>query len=265
MFQNLSAREKRILDLLVEDERISVTELGRRLDVSAVTIRSTLNTLSDKGVIVRTWGGASPAFHPEILERQRARQDVKALIAAAAAEMVHDGDAIMVEAGTTTSLIGRHLFGRRDVHVVTNSMLFVPYGRSNPALTLTVVGGGFQAVTESLVGPIALRELDEFHARLAFVGTDGFSLEHGATTHLVEGAEIVRKMSSRAEQTILLADSTKYGKVGFARVLDLRDVTTVICDDELSEAATRELTEAGVDLRLVDTTHTNEKRREHGE
>lgn len=251
MLQNLSRRERQILDLLVEEEGISVTELGKRLDVSTVTIRSTLNNLSDKGVIVRTWGGASPAFHPEILERQRANPDAKALIAAAAAEMVRDGDAIMVEAGTTTSLIGRHLFGRRDVHVVTNSMLFAPYGRANPALQLTVVGGSFQPVTESLVGPIALRELSEFHVRLAFVGTDGFSLEHGATTHLVEGAEIVRKMAARAEQTILLADSSKYGRTGFARVLGLDEVSLVICDDGLPDEAVDELREAGVELRLV--------------
>lgn len=251
MFQNLSKREKEVLDLLVEEEGISVAEIGRRLDVSAVTIRSALNALSDKGVIVRTWGGASPAFHPEIIDRQRANQDVKARIAAAAAEMVRDGDAVMIEAGTTTSLVGRHLFGRRDVHVVTNSMLFVPYGRSNPALALTVVGGSFQAVTESLVGPIALRELDQFHARLAFVGTDGFSLEHGTTTHLVEGAEIVRKMASRAEQTVMLADSSKYGRVGFARVLSLRDVSLIISDEGLPDEARDELREAGVDLRLV--------------
>lgn len=251
MFQNLSKREKQVLDLLVAEEGISVTELGKRLDVSSVTIRSTLNTLSDKGVIVRTWGGASPAFHPAILDRQRSCPDAKALIAAAAAEMVADGDAIMVEAGTTTSLIGRFLLGRRDVHVVTNSMLFVPYGRANPALQLTVVGGSFQAVTESLVGPIALRELDAFHVRYAFVGTDGFSVDHGATTHLLEGAEIVRRMRERADETILLADSTKYGRVGFAKVLDLGDLSLVISDDGLPAEAIAQLEEAGVALRLV--------------
>jgi len=255
MFQNLSKREKQVLDLLVEEEGISVTELGKRLDVSAVTIRSTLNALSDKGVIVRTWGGATPAFHPEILERQRANQDVKAKIAAAAADLVGDGDSVMVEAGTTTSMIGRFLFGRRDVHVVTNSLLFTPYGRANPALKLTVVGGAFQAVTESLVGPIALRELDEFHVSLAFVGTDGFSLDHGATTHLVEGAEIVRKMASRAEKTILLADSSKYGRAGFARVLGLEEISVVISDKGLPQSAVEELREAGVELRLVDRNH----------
>jgi DeoR family galactitol utilization operon repressor len=130
-------------------------------------------------------------------------------------------------------------------------MLFAPYGRANPALQLTVVGGSFQAVTESLVGPLALRELDEFHVRLAFVGTDGFSLAHGATTHLVEGAEIVRKMASRADRTILLADSSKYGRVGFAHVLGLEEVSLVITDDNLPPEAVAELREAGIEVRLV--------------
>ena len=251
MFQSLTKREKQVLELLVNEEGITVTELGKRLNVSAVTIRATLNALADKGVIVRTWGGASPAFHPEILERQRANQEAKAAIAATAAEIIQDGDAIMIEAGTTTSLIGRYLFGRRDVHVVTNSMLFVPYGRANPALRVTVIGGSFQPVTESLVGPIALRELEQFHVRHAFVGTDGFSLEHGATTHLVEGAEIVRKMTSLAERTVLLADSSKYGRTGFVRVLGLNDVSMVISDSQLPEPAVSELKEAGIELRIA--------------
>ncbi|MFW5784457.1 MAG: DeoR family transcriptional regulator, partial [Spirochaetota bacterium] len=93
-----------------------MSEMGARLGVSQVTVRNTLNALSEKGVVVRTWGGASPAFHPEILERQRTNQETKARIASAAAEMVGDGDAVMIEAGTTTSLVGRFLVGRRDVH-----------------------------------------------------------------------------------------------------------------------------------------------------
>ena len=251
MFQSLTKRERQVLDLLVAEEGISVTELGRMLQVSTVTVRSTLNALGDKGVIVRTWGGATPAFHTEILERQRTNQEKKALIAAAAAEMVCDGDAVMVEAGTTTSLIGRYLFGRRDVHVVTNSLLVVPYGRANPALKLTIVGGSFQAVTESLVGPLALAELEEFHVKLAFVGTDGFSVANGTTTHLVEGAEIVREMTRRAERTVLLADSSKYGRTGFARVLGLEEIAVVITDDALPQRAADEIREAGVELQIV--------------
>ena len=234
----------------MEDQAVSVTAMGKQLGVSTVTVRSTLNTLAEKGVIVRTWGGASPAFHPGILDRQKTRHEAKVRIAKHAATLVGDDDTIMIEAGTTTSLVGRFIFGRR-VHAVTNSMLFVPYGRANPSLTVTVVGGAFQAATESLVGPIALRDLDHFHVRTAFVGTDGFNLEIGTTTHLVEGAEIVRKMAGLAERTILLADSSKYGQAGFARVLDLTRLSLIICDTELPNDVATEIRDAGIDFVLV--------------
>ena len=250
MFQNLNERERQVLEVLMDDPGASVTEMGRRIEVSAVTIRSTLNSLAEKGVIVRTWGGASPAFHPGILERQRTRHEAKVRIARHAASLVDEDDTIMVEAGTTTSLIGRFLFGKR-VHVVTNSMLFVPYGRANPALTVTVVGGSLQPATESMVGPIALRQLDQFFVSTAFIGTDGFSLEHGTTTHHVEGAEIVRRMSTLSQRTVLLADSSKYGRTGFARVLDLSDADLVISDTDLPQEAAQIIRESGVELELV--------------
>ena len=252
MFQQLNEREKQVLDLLIDEQGISVTQMGKRLGVSAVTVRSALSALADKGVIVRTWGGATPAFHPEILDRQRTRTAVKAKIARAAAELIADGDTVMIEAGTTTAMVGRFLFGKHGVHVVTNSMLFVPYGRSNPALQITTIGGSFQAATESNVGPIALRELDQFHVNIAFVGTDGFSVAHGTTTHLIEGAEIVRKMGSRAKQTVLLADSSKYGKAGFTHVLDLSEISLVITDSEISDDARQAIVDAGVAVRIAE-------------
>ena len=260
MFPNLTERERQTLELLVDEEGISIADMGRRLSVSTVTIRTTLNTLAEKGVIVRTWGGASPAFHPEIVDRLRTEHAAKLRIAERAASLVEDGDAVMIEAGTTTSLVGRYLFGRRDIHVVTNSMLFVPYGRSNPALKVTVVGGTFQPVTESLVGPLALRELEQFHVRLAFLGADGWSLSDGTTTHLVEGAEIVRMMARRADRSVLLADSSKYGRTGFASVLDLREFSLVVSDTGLPQEARDQIAEAGIELSLVE----REERKNNG-
>ena len=252
MLENLSEREKQILTLLVDEQGISVSEMGVRLGVSAVTVRTGLNALAEKGVIVRTRGGATPAFHAEILERQRARTTAKARIAQAAAGLVSDGDTVMIEAGSTTAMVGRYLFGKQDVHVVTNNMLFLPYGRSNPALQVTVVGGRFQPGTESTVGPIALRELSALHVDLAFVGTDGFSVANGTTTHHVEGAEIVRTMSARARRTVLLADSSKYGRVGFTHVLGLEEVSLIITDSEITPDAREEISSRGIEIQVVE-------------
>jgi DeoR family galactitol utilization operon repressor len=248
---NLTEREREIVRILAEDRGIPVSKLSEQLGVSAVTIRSDLNNLAKKGVVVRTRGGAAPAFHPNVVVRQNLRVEEKNRIAQAAADLVNDGDTIMIEAGTTTSLIAKFLLGKRFVNIVTNSSLILPFARLNPGIHLTVVGGEFRPATESFVGPIALQELERFHVRLAFVGTDGFSKGGGLTTHLVEGAEIVRKMAERAENTILVADSSKFGKIGFVHVLPVQEVETLITDGDLPVSAQVELREAGVDIIQV--------------
>jgi len=249
--QNLSERERDILALLARDSGFSVAQMSAELGVSTVTIRSRLNGLARKGIIMRSRGGASLAFHPEVIVRQGLKVAEKSRIAQAAASLIRNGDTIMIEAGTTTSLVAKFLLGKRDIHLVTNSTLILPYARTNPALQLTVVGGFFRPATESMVGPLALEALGRFHVRLAFVGTDGFSPEGGLTTHLLEGAEIVRRMAERAVRTVLVADSSKYGHLGFVEVLPMTEVDTLVSDTGLPEETVRQCREAGLEVILV--------------
>jgi len=251
MNEGLSERERNILDLLANDGTISVSALSENLGVSTVTVRGDLKSLEDKGFLARSRGGASLSYHKSILDRQRERVEEKCRIAKAAADLVRDGDRIMIEAGTTTALIVRYLAGKRDLHIVTNSTLALAYARQNPALDITVTGGEFRRLTESMVGPIALAAIERLNVRLAFVGTDGFTLDRGATTHLVEGAEIVKAMVARADVAVLVADSSKYGKAGFVSVLPLAGFDVVIMDRDLPDPAADELRAAQVDLRLV--------------
>ena len=99
--------------------------------------------------------------------------------------------------------------------------------------------------------PSALEQLRRFHVRLAFVGTDGFSAQAGLTTHLVEGAEIVKSMAALADTTVVVADSSKYAKHGFVNVLQLSEVDILISDDGIEATKRAEITDLGVDLRLV--------------
>ena len=249
--ENLNDRKRLILQMLAEDSNISVNDISKSLHVSAVTIRSDLSGLEESGFIIRTRGGALPAFHKSILDRQRNMIEEKTRIAKTAASLVNDGDSIMVEAGTTTALVARFLLGKRDIHVVTNSTLLLRYARINPSLNLTVTGGEFRPMTESFVGSMTLRELEQFHVRLAFVGTDGFSIDNGLTTHLAEGAEIVRMMTALSQETILLADSGKYGRAGFARVLSLNQVDALITDSGMVESDLSLIRDQGVRIYLA--------------
>ena len=248
---SLNERERKIVDLLVQENQISVADISERLQVSKVTIRSDFAGLTEKGVLVKTRGGAVPAFHPEILERQRNMTDEKIRIAREAASMVEDGDSLMIVAGTTTALTARYLLGKRDIRVVTNSTLLLPYSRINPSLHLTLVGGEFRPQAEAVVGPQTLKQLEQYHVKTAFIGTEGFSLEAGMTTQLIENAETIRKMVTLADQVVLLADSSKYNKVGFVKILPLETADLIITDGNLPEEVRLALEEQGLKLKIV--------------
>ena len=248
MTSSFSDRKKAILDMLSEDSGISVSSLSQKLGVSVVTIRTDLATLEEEGFVIRTHGGAMPAFHPQILDRMRLDKERKAAIAKVAADKIQDGDTVIISAGTTTALIAKYLLGRRNVHIVTNNTLLLTYARTNPQLRVTLVGGEFRPSEEGLVGPLAMQSLDQVFVSKAFIGVDGISVKHGFTAHLVESADLVRKMAEQAQQVYAICDSSKFGKPGFARILPFDGVNGLITDSGLSAEFEKDLREAGVTI-----------------
>lgn len=244
-------RESRILGELARSGSLHVAALSRELGVSEVTVRADLRTLEERGLLTRTHGGAEASGYRNVLERQFQHPDEKDRIAAAAAELVRDGDQIMIEAGTTTSRIVGHLSGRRGVQIVTNSTLVFANARLNPALAVILTGGTFHGHSESLVGTVAQRTIADFNVRLAFFGTDGFSVARGLTTGFAEGVAVIRAMQARAEECWLVADSSKYGHAGFATVMPISQLSGVITDEGMGEPARNELSESGVRVRYA--------------
>ncbi|OGV69279.1 MAG: DeoR family transcriptional regulator [Lentisphaerae bacterium RIFOXYA12_FULL_48_11] len=248
---NIDERRRKIIELLAEDNDIPVSRISEMLKVSVVTIRSDLNSLAEEGLIVRTHGGALPAFHQNIIDRQKNMIEEKHRIAKAAAELVNDGDKIMIIAGTTAVLMAKYLLGKRDVHVVTNSTLIFPYARMNPSLHVTLVGGEFKPSAEGIVGAVALKNLDQFHVKTAFLGADGFSLKTGVTADLLETAEVGRKMAEHSEKRVLLADSSKYNKAGFALIGPLNRMDVIITDNKLPKTELNLLKDNGLSVMIV--------------
>lgn len=246
-----SERESYILDLLAKDGSLSVAALSKDLGVSEVTIRASLKSMEERGLLARTWGGAKPSTLTDVLERVRVQGEEKERIAAAAAELVRDGDRIMIEAGTTTAMIVRHLAGRVGVQIVTNSTLVFNYARLNPALEVILTGGQYHRESESLVGPVALASIRRFNARIAFVGTDGFTSDRGMTTQFAGGAEVIEAMNDRSEETWLVADSSKYGRAGFVSVLELAQLNGIITDSGLAAGSVEVLKQIAPTVRVV--------------
>jgi len=246
MSKTFVERRRVILEVLAEDSSVSVSNIAKRLGVTVVTARADLASLEEEGLLVRTHGGAVPARHPMVLERMQNGKELKGAVAKAAAAMINDGDTIIISAGTTASLIAKYLLGKRDIHIVTNNTLLLIYARMNPQLRVTLVGGAFRSSEEGLVGPMALQALDTFYASKAFIGIDGASLKQGFTANSVESADLVRKMAEQADQVIVISDSKKFGKPGFARILPFGGVDVLVTDHELMNEFETELTSAGV-------------------
>ncbi|MDF7806619.1 DeoR/GlpR family DNA-binding transcription regulator [Pontiellaceae bacterium B12219] len=249
MSKTFAERKSVILDLLMEEGSVSVSELAKRLNVTVVTARADLAALEGEGLLVRTHGGAVPAQHPKMMARMQDGKGVKGSIAKAAAAMIEDGDTVIVSAGTTTALIAKYLLGKKNIHIVTNNTLLLSYARSNPQIRVTLIGGEFRPEEEGVVGPMALQSIDQFHVSKAFIGIDGASGKQGFTAHFVESADLVRKMAKQADQSIVLSDSGKFGKPGFARILPFEGVDTLVTDNELTQEFENEL--ASAEVRVV--------------
>ncbi|VGO23029.1 DeoR/GlpR family DNA-binding transcription regulator [Pontiella sulfatireligans] len=249
MSNNFSERKAIILELLMEESSVSVSELAKRLKVTVVTARADLVALEEEGLLVRTHGGAVPARHPKIMERSQANKEIKGAVAKVAASMIKDGDTVIITAGTTTALIAKYLLGKRDVHIVTNNTLLLTYARANPQLRVTLIGGEFRPSEEGVVGPMALTAIDQFHVSTAFIGIDGASIKQGFTANSVESADLVRKMAEQADQVIAISDSKKFGKPGFARILPFDGVDALVTDNQLTKEFETELT--GANVRIV--------------
>lgn len=255
--ESLTERKSHILALLTDFPEISVTEIAKKLAVSVVTTRNDLAALEEEGLLVRGHGGATPAFHPAILQRMRTARDAKQEIARAAAAHISNGDTIMIAAGTTTALIPRFLRGKRQIHIVTNNTLILPYIRTNPQLIVTIVGGSFRPAEESLTGPLTMEAVERFRVQKAFIGVDGADPLQGVFANSVESGDFVRQMSAHATQTIVLADAAKFQTPGFVRILPFNQIDRLITDDALPADIEQALTQQNVKLEKVPIRRTS--------
>lgn len=248
-------RQRAILEQLRMARFATVGQLSAALGVSEVTVRRHLQRLEDQGLVTRTRGGAvlvsGPLEEPGLSAKQRLQAEEKRRIAAAAAAMVEDGEAIALNAGTTTAAVARALAGRRGLTVVTNSLPVVAALASAADATLVVVGGQLRARSLALVGPLAVQSLEELRVSKVFLGVNGLSVEHGLTTPNLEEAMVNRAMLRAAERVVVVADHTKFGRVAFSRIAAIEDVHVVITDAAAPPDAVAALRERGCQVILA--------------
>ena len=205
-------------------------------------------------MLERTHGGAVPhgVLYELPLRYKSTRQpEQKRRIAHEAASRVLEGWAIGLTGGTTTSEVARALIGRDRLTVVTNALNIAGELAVRPNLKLVVTGGVARAESYELVGPIAEAGLSGINLDAVFVGVDGISGEAGLTTHHEIEAHTNRALIERARRVIVVADSSKIGRIAFAQICAIDVVDELITDDGMDPETVTSIEQAGVRVTPV--------------
>src|SRR6201995_3943990 len=249
-----STRLSAILDRLASGGTVDVTGLAKELAASPATIRRDLATLERQRLLERTHGGAvAQAVSYELPLRYKGVRfaEEKRRIAGAAADPVTEGMAVGLTGGTTATEVARALAGRPRLTIVTNALNIAFELGVRPNIKLIVTGGLARSQTFELSGPIAEASLAGLTLDVAFIGVDGVDAGGGCTTHEEVEAHTNQVMIRHAQRAVLVADSSKIGKVTFARICPVADIHDLITDRAADPSAVRALTEAGVEVTLV--------------
>lgn len=219
-----------ITELVNDNGAVTVQELVEKLDTSAATIRRDLTELDRQKKIVKVFGGATAVNSVNAQDNVTGKFGInveeKEAIGRQAAGLVHDGDYIYIDAGTTT-LQMIDFITARDVHFYTNGIAHAKR-LLDKGFSVSVVGGRLKKSTEAIVGPDSVQALQKYHFTCAFMGTNGVSVDAGFTTPDVDEGMVKAEAVHHSAMTYVLADHTKFGQVSpvtFAKLSDCSIIT----------------------------------------
>ena len=254
-----SAKERRalILQLLEQNQEVQVTELSRHTGISEVTIRKDLTILQNRHLLLRTRGGAmrkpiENTNEETAIDRKRLFNiKDKERIGEEAAKFIKDGDFIMLDSGTTTLEVARHLDQFHYLRILTNAMNIATELMQYKRFDVVLLGGNVRVNSHSMVGPLALSVLRNFRGYKLFLGVDSFSIENGVSTPDLEEALLNQVMVQQASKVIAVFDSSKFNKRSFVHVANVNELDSIVTDRAIPIGMSSKLKAAGVEVRLV--------------
>ena len=254
--RNTRQRRQQILQLLVQHGNVQVADLVEQFGVSSVTIRADLSHIESQGLATRNHGGATlvrtPPQEQDIHEKDTLNLPLKESIGAHAARLVKPGDNIIIDSGSTTMTLARHLRQHRDVTVMTNG-LNIAWELSNaPGVELLLTGGLLRKQSLSLQGSRAEASLTPYSFDAVYLGVDGLDLQFGLTTHHEAEASLNHRMVEHARRVVVLTDASKFGRVSLHRIARLDQIHTVITDDGISSEYREGLQRLGIEVIIAE-------------
>lgn len=252
-FRKTERRRQILLELKLRPH-VRISDLAERFNVSTETVRRDFDALSDEGLIARAHGGASaPAqgHYPSLNERESARIDERERIGRRAAELVGEGETVMIDSGSTTIQMARALaYLGTPCTVITNSIpVAMTLGHGTPQVLLCP--GEYLAAESAVVGTETLEFLSRFNVDRCMIGSSGFS-EEGPSESVRGFAAVKRVMLHRATHRHLLIDAEKFGRKGLAHVGDLSDLSSIVVDTRPTGSLSSALEAASVETVVAD-------------
>ncbi len=247
-------RRVKILEILNSQGQVAVNELSNFFNVSEVTIRNDLSHLENKGLLIKTRGGAlkiqSVGIDQHLNEKAKINSRDKQAIGKKAAEIINDNDTIIIDSGTTTVEIAKHLVGKKNLTVVTNA-LNIASQLINDEIRVVVLGGILRSNSLSLVGPIAESSIKNFYCDKCFIGVDGIDSSSGIYTPIPEEANLNKLMIEISKEVIIVTDSSKFKRKSFGFIAPISKVNMIITDSKIPEDEFTNLQNMGIKVILV--------------
>ena len=233
------ARMKFILQHIDNKNIIDVDDIVHKCGVSAITARRDLEELAHKGLIIRTHGGAmkdeSVSHLFSFMRRMDSKREKKIDISRLAAQYVEDNDAIFLDCGTTIFNMCDFINSKKNLRVITNSLSIASELSKYPAIKVIMIGGEILPERKAAYGPSACKQIQQYHASKAFIGTNGLSLKNGLSSYDDYEAQIVLAMAESAENVYLLCDSSKFEMNSVFKFAPITLPDLIITDNELDK------------------------------
>jgi len=257
----IDIRQNEIMRLLSENGYMEVTDLASQLNVSVATIRRDLRVLEKAGKCQRKHGGGmlnNMGFMFEIPyeEKERSFIDEKIKIAEIAAELVHDGDAIILDSGSTVFQLGARLQNRKNLTIATTDIKTALVLASNTQIKLYVPGGTVLSEVYSIIGNEAVEWFERLHVNTLFISADAIHAD-GRIMNLNDTETYAKRaMVQAADQVVLMVTSDKFNRKSFMEVCDLSAVDILITDSFIQPETVKWLQNFDIDIRIADMSNS---------
>lgn len=250
-----SKRHTTILNLLIKKGSVPVTELAELLHVSSVTIRKDLTELEAANKLYRSHGKAillNPfTNNRSVNEKEKLNPEQKNNIGREAAKLIDLDDSICLASGTTIHALARNIKPKHRLTVVSASLQASEILASDENIDIIQLGGQVRHSSLSVVGQYSEMILEGCSFSKVFLGVDGIDFGFGFSTTDMREADLNKRMMAQSQKIILLADSSKFGRRGFAKIGNMSDVDLIITDEGISKKDEQAIEKLGIDLIIA--------------